>query len=223
MKDPVRKFDFDTVFSKDGEVLRDGQNIKRILTVEEVEAAKQAAFNEGQNGEVAVAAQQQAAAIQAVASQMQLILARLQTESDMLRREAATLALVTARKIAGAALDQNAIGSVSGFVESLMSDLRGAPTFRVRCAEAIAGDVAQALEQTAIDTGFEGAIDVRADANMQGADCRLEWATGEIERNQADIEARVDALVEAWLAAPAEALPDAPEDDDPGAEAPATG
>jgi flagellar assembly protein FliH len=204
MSDPVRKFDFGTVFSADGEVLRDGETVRRVLTREEVEQATAAAFEEGQSSVVAQAAQQQAEAVRAIASQMQLILARLQEESDALRRDAATTALVAAKKIAGAAIERHAAGSVTEFAQSVMADLRSAPVFRVRCADAIAGEVSTALEQTASEAGFEGAIDVRADAEMNGADCRLEWGSGEIERSREDIEDRIDALVAEWLAAPHE-------------------
>lgn len=222
MSDPVRKFDFGTVFSADGEVLRDGENVRRVLTSEEVELAKQKAFADGEASVVAQAAQQQAEAVRAIASQMQLILSRLQAESDSLRRDAATTALIAAKKIAGAALDQHAAGSVTEFAQSIMTDLRDEPVFRIRCADAIAGDVSTALEQTASEAGFAGAIDVRADSEMTGADCRLEWGSGEIERSRADIENRIDALVAEWLAAPiedapAEAAADDTADSDPAA------
>ncbi|WP_421787782.1 hypothetical protein [Hyphobacterium sp.] len=219
MSDPVRKFDFGTVFSADGEVLRDGDTVRRVLTAEEVEKAKKQAFEEGQSSSVAQAAGQQAEAVRAVASQMQMILSRLHSESEALRRDAATTALVAAQKIAGTALERNTVHSVVEFARSIMADLRGEPVFRVRCAEAIAGEVSTVLEQAASETGFDGGIDVRADTEMSGADCRLEWASGQIDRSRADIEARIETLVAEWLAGPAEdPSADAPADDSPDAD-----
>lgn len=217
MSDAARKFDFGTVFSKDGEVLRDGERIKRILTADEVEIERKAAFSEGSQSEVARAANQQAAAVQAVASQMQLILSRLQSESDALRTEASQLALVAAKKIAGAAINANAAESVVRFIEEIMTDLRGEPHFSVECAEPIAGVVAQVLEQTAAEIGFEGAIRVRANPEMASADCRLSWGSGIVERSQADLEARIEALVAEWQAAPPEDRSAAPGNENPDA------
>ncbi|WP_420433878.1 hypothetical protein [Hyphobacterium sp.] len=214
MPDTAQKFDFGTVFSADGEVLRDGETVRRVLTAEEVEQAKKAAFEEGQSSELARAAQKQAEAVGAIASHMQLILARLQTESEALRRDAATTAVVAAQKIAGEALERNAIGTVTAFAQSVMAELRGEPVFRVRCAEAIAGEVSTVLEQTASEAGFDGAIDVRADSEANGADCRLEWNSGDIERSRADIEHRIEALVDEWLAAAGEDPQAAAEADD---------
>lgn len=223
MSDAARKFDFGTVFSKDGEVLRDGDRIKSILTVEEVNAARKESFEEGTNSEVAKASHQQAAAIQAVASQMQMILSRLHAESEALRNEAAQLALIMARKMAGAAIDAHAAQSVVRFIEEIMTDLRGEPHFSVECAEPIAGDVARILEQTAAETGFENAIRVRANPEMSGADCRLAWGSGTVERSQADLDARIEALVAEWQAAPPEDRLAAPENGTPDADEMAEG
>ena len=215
MSDAARKFDFGTVFSKDGEVLRDGDRIKRILTAEEVDAARKEAFDEGVSSEVAQASNQQAEAVKAVASQMQMILSRLHAESDALRKDAARLALVAARKIAGAAIDNHTAESVAGFIAEIMTDLRGEPQFTVECAEKVAGEVAQLLEQTAAEIGFEGAIKVRANADITGADCRLTWGSGTVERSREDLEARISALIADWEAAPPEDRMAAPENANP--------
>lgn len=222
MTQPLPKFDFDRVFSADGEVLRDGQRVKQMLTAAEVEDVRQQAFADGESSETAKAAAIQADAVRAVASQMQLILARLENESETLRAQSAQLALITAKKLAGAAIASNASDAIADFCASVMKDLRGEPRFNVHCAEAIAGPVAEILEKTATEAGFEGAVIVRANPDITGADCRLEWGTGSVERSQADIEARIEALIADWLAAPEDnAAPDDASDTD-GAQA-ATG
>jgi flagellar assembly protein FliH len=202
MTTALPKFDFQTVFSAEGDVLRDGRRVKQVLTAAEVEQERKQAFAEGEASETSKAAAIQADAVRAIASQMQLILARLAGESDALRQQSATLALVAARKLAGSALDNFAADAVAGFCENVLRDLRGEPKFNVHCAEAIAGPVAEILENIASEAGFEGAVIVRANADMVGADCRLEWASGSVERTQADIETRIETLVADWLNAP---------------------
>lgn len=95
------KFDFDTEFDENGEILREGESYKRFFTQDDVDAARMWGVEEGREMEEGRCAD----ALQAVASQMQLILARLAGESEALRQSAAMLAIAAARKIAGAALE----------------------------------------------------------------------------------------------------------------------
>lgn len=81
------KFDFDTEFDANGEILREGESYKRFFTQEDVDAARMWGVEEGREMEEGRCAQ----SLQAIASQMQLIVARLANESDALRHEAAGL------------------------------------------------------------------------------------------------------------------------------------
>lgn len=212
----TQKFAFSTVFSEEGEVLRDGDRVRRILTEEEVIEAKKAAFEEGQSSEVARAAQIEADAVRAIASQMQLILTRLHGESEALRADAAQLAVAAARKIGGAALELHAVETVAELAGEMMSELRGEPRLSVHCAPELEGALAEKLGEVAAQAGFDGAVIVRGEAGLSGADCRLEWRRGSVSRSAEEIEDRLNGLVTKWLEqAPEEATgePDAPSTD----------
>lgn len=195
----AQKFAFTTVFSESGEVLRDGDRVRRILTEEEVAVVKQQAFEDGQATEIARAAQTQADAERAIASQMQLIFARLHSESEALRADAAQLALAAAKKIAGAALKQYAAETVAELAAEMMSDLRGEPRLSVHCAPEIEEGLAERLNELAAQNGFDGGIIVRGEAGLAGADCRLEWRRGSVARASDEIEARLAELTTKWL------------------------
>ena len=64
--------------------------------------------------------------------------------------------------------------------------------------------LAEQLEKTARDCGFDGAVVVRGEEGMTAGDIRLEWGKGAIQRSQADVETRLDEITERWLAAPTE-------------------
>ena len=81
------KFDFDTEFDRNGEILREGESYKRFFTQDDVDAARMWGVEEGREMEEGRCAD----ALQAIASQMQLILSRLANESEALRHEAADL------------------------------------------------------------------------------------------------------------------------------------
>lgn len=220
MADPAQKFSFDTVFSADGEVLRDGKGVKRILTLEEAEAMKREGFEEGQASETARAAQAEAEALRAIAAQMQLIMARLHGESEALKSDAAALAMAAARKIAGEAIGNYGEDTVAALAGEVMKDLRSEPRLSVVCAPPLAAGLSVKLEETAAKLGFEGMTLVRGEDGMTGADCRLEWTQGAIGRSGSEIEARIEDLVTRWLRVGAEdaeeAAPEPEFDEDTG-------
>lgn len=195
----TQKFAFSTVFSESGEVLRDGDRVRRILTEEEVAEAKKIAFSEGESSQVARAAQTEADAMRAIASQMQLILTRLHGESETLREDAARLAIAAASKIAGAALDKFAADTVAALAAEAMGELRGEPRLSVHCAPELEDSLSEKLADVAERCGFEGAVTVRGETGLTGADCRLEWRRGSITRSHDEIAERLDALVTKWL------------------------
>jgi flagellar assembly protein FliH len=198
------KFDFDTEFDENGEILREGESFKRFFTQDDIDAARMWGVEEGRELEEGRCAQ----SLQAIASQMQLILSRLAVESEALRTESATLAIAAARKIAGAALDSFPAETIDALAAETVRDLRSEPRFSVRCAPDLVEMLVERLDKTARDAGFEGAIVIRGDDSMTGADVRLEWGSGAIERSASDIDTRLQDIVERWLVAgPAEETP----------------
>lgn len=192
-----QKFDFDTEFDHDGQILRDGESYKRFFTQDDVDAARMWGVEEGRELEEGRCAQ----SLQAIASQMQLILSRLAHESASLRAGAAHLAIAAASRIAGEALKSYPMETIEQLAAEAIQDLRDQPRFSVRCDPAIVEDLAGRLETMARDQGYDGAIMVRGSAELRSADVRLEWGTGAIERSAAEIETRLDEIVARWLAA----------------------
>ncbi|WP_291843085.1 FliH/SctL family protein [Maricaulis sp.] len=192
------KFDFDTEFDHDGQILREGESYKRFFTQDDVDAARMWGVEEGREMEEGRCAQ----SLQAIASQMQLILARLAHESDALRQEAAGLAMAAASKIAGEALAAFPIDTIEQVALEAVKDLRSEPRLSVRCSPELVEGLAERLEKTARDAGFDGAIMVRGDAGMKNADVRLEWGAGAVQRSAEEIETRLNDVVARWLASP---------------------
>lgn len=191
------KFDFDTEFDHDGQILRDGESYKRFFTQDDIDSARMWGVEEGREMEEGRCAD----SLQTIGAQMQIILSRLADESASLRASATELALAAARKIAGEALKAYPLDTIEQLTAEAVQDLREEPRLSVRCAPELVEDLAERLERTARELGFEGAIRVRGNAEMSGADVRLEWATGAIERSAEEIDARLGEVVARWLAA----------------------
>lgn len=197
-------FGFDRVFSKDGTVLRDGERVKRMLTLAEAEEQAAAAAKAALESETAEASRQIAEAVKVLCARIQTVLVRMDAESAAMRADAARLALAAARQIAGAALERFGDETVLECASSIMDDLRAEPRIAVRVSPHLADAVAERLQSEAEIRGLEGAVVVRADEEVSVGDCVLEWRAGSVERTATDIELRIGEIIERWLAAPAE-------------------
>lgn len=202
-------FGFDRVFAQDGTVLRDGERVKRMLTLNEAQAQADAAAAQALNSETAEAARAATEALKTLSGRIQAILVRMDTESEAMRADAARLAVAAARQIAGAALAAHGEEAVLECARSIMDDLRAEPRIAVRVTPQLADVIAERLYAEAEHRGFEGAVVVRADEEVAMGDCVLEWRSGSVERTASDIETRIAELVERWLATPPETRGDA--------------
>src|SRR5688572_3515411 len=97
----LRKYAFDTEFSADGAIVRETPR----RTPEDIEKANEEAYERGKQDALAQAERRAAAALEAIADAASGVLTRLDVESQAMRAEAARLAIVSAQRIAGAALD----------------------------------------------------------------------------------------------------------------------
>src|SRR5215467_12844089 len=125
----ARKFAFDTEFTPDGAILRDAA---KKITPEEIEAQSAAAYQKGKHDAVAQAERETAAALQGLADAASAIVTRLDAESRAMREEAARVAIVAAKKIAGAALDSFGVHRAANAIEAAMDSLRHQPRLVVK-------------------------------------------------------------------------------------------
>ena len=194
------KFAFDTEFDKDGQILREGESYKRFFTQDDIDTARMWGIEEGRMEEEGRCAN----ALQTISSQMQIILSRLAGDAEMLRVEATNLAIASARKIGGAAIERFPADTVLAVAQEAIQDLHDEPSFSVRCNPSLIEMVTEGMEKAAIDAGFEGKVLIRADEEMTGADVRLEWGSGAISRTSTEIDKRLDEIIQRWLSTPPE-------------------
>jgi flagellar assembly protein FliH len=194
----ARKFEFGVEFSEDGEVLRD-TNVQRIWNELELELERARAREAGAGDASAQAAREQAQALKAMASQLSLVLAHLTRLTEELRADAAALALATARKIAGAAIDQYPQAELEALVQACAAELRAAPRLRVTLPAAHAETLQLKLEEMLDMIGFAGALRVAVSDRIAPGGCALDWDQGAVDADPARTLARIEALVEQRL------------------------
>lgn len=195
----VRKYGFDTEFAPDGAIMREAP---KRLSPEEIAAECAAAYERGKQDAVAQAERKAAAALEALADAASAVLTRLNAESAAMREEAARIALAAANKISGAALDAFGVERAAAAVEAAMDALRHQPRLVVKLpaadVEALQPRIAEMCETHA----YAGAVLVRADEKLRAGEVLIDWSDGVVSLSPTEAAERINALVEAALAAP---------------------
>jgi flagellar assembly protein FliH len=193
----ARKFNFDVEFRADSDLYshaaRDRQ--KKNLSQDELDRLCADARAEGtQTSEVR--------ALEAVAMEARNVgqavgeaVAKISGEFDSIRAEAAQIALAIARKLARAALAPSPEAEVVAALREGMHQAIGEPRILLRTSPSVAEAISDQITAIAHDEGYEGRVQISADASIEGADCRIEWRGGGAERSEAAIERVIAALI----------------------------
>lgn len=174
--------------------------IRAAARAEGFDAGKAEGLAEGSTGAEAALAH----AVAHAAEALEALLPELEAKIDAAQKDAAALALAMARRIAGVALARQPLAEIEAMVAQCLADLdpgRSASRVVVRCAEALAAPLADQVAALTQRLGFPGKVVVLADPGIADTDCRVEWADGGAERNQAAIDAQVADSIARFLAA----------------------
>src|SRR5262245_29761610 len=194
MKNSV-KFTFDTYFDDAAAEANAETRTRKSFSVDEIEALKKAAREEGRKHADILATQAVAASIGQVAAAMHTALEAMDGEIERLRADAAGLALVAAKKLAGAALNHAPETEIAEALNVALHHAVGEPRIVVRTPPALVAAIEQHAARIASEQGFEGRIQIAADSTLKGADCRIEWQAGGVERSYSIIEDMLADLI----------------------------
>ncbi|HEY5216235.1 MAG TPA: FliH/SctL family protein [Pseudolabrys sp.] len=180
-------------------------------TISVVEAERRRADAESQAhrlGFAAGLAQAQNEANQRVAAALELIadgLARLDRAltgiETRLETEAVEVSVAVAAKLAPELIAREPFAEISALATECFHHLVSAPHVVVRIGAEIYEIAKDKLEEIAGARGFEGRLVVLSDPDMAPGDCRIEWADGGINRDQAATLSAIDEVVARYVAA----------------------
>jgi flagellar assembly protein FliH len=176
-----------------------------------VEAERRRADAEAQahrKGFAAGQAQAQGEAEQRIATALGLIadgLARLDRAlggiEARLETEAVQVAVAVAGKLAPELIAREPFTEISALVGDCFRQLVTTPHIMVRVSADIHDMAKDKLEEIARARGFEGRLMVTGDDAMAAGDCRIEWAEGGVNRDEAATLAIIDDVVGRYVAA----------------------
>ncbi|WP_341705126.1 hypothetical protein [Ferrovibrio sp.] len=174
------------------------------FSAEDVEAAKAAAFAEGEAaGRAEAYAEHQRnleEALHGIAAQLGAVAANSGRAQLAARAEAVEVAVAVARKLAGRLLEQQPLAQIEALVLRCMDDMRDEPRLVIRAAEAVVQQLDPKVDQLVAQSGFGGKVALVPDETLAVTDCRVDWADGSAERRQAALETDVDQAVERYVA-----------------------
>ena len=199
------KFLFDTSF--EGRVSErakrpDGRPMP-TRTEEELEAARGESYATGHSAGIAEAhAQIEAAAAEALAvigRELGTLGGAQNAAIEKMRHECAALAHAIGRKLAPALIQRYPLEEIETLVRQCLAELHDEPRVVVRAGESTISALKSRITDLSANSGFPGQIVLLPDELMQGANCRIEWADGGVERNADALSRRLDAAIQRFL------------------------
>jgi len=196
MKNSV-KFTFDTHFDGGApEVVTTDTRSRKSYSSDEIEQLKLEAREQGRKDGNVLAAQALAASIGQVASAVLAAIEAMDAEVELIRAEAADLALAATKKLAGAALSNAPEAEIIETLRMALSQAVGEPRVVVKTPPTLSAKIESRAAEIASEQGFEGRIQFVGDNGLAGADCRIEWRGGGIEHAHQKIESALTQLIE---------------------------
>lgn len=183
------------------------------FTAEQMQAAHTDGYTQGQAA--GYAAGQAAGAAEAQARQKTMLtqalariaegVGRLITEREatnlMRQRQPLRLTLAIARKLLPEMARRSAMDEIEGMVKECLRNLIDEPRLMIRVNDILLEDVKARLDGLPEATGFTGKLLVLGDPGLAPGDCRVEWAEGGAERNNARLLEEIERVAQRVLAA----------------------
>ena len=115
--------------------------------------------------------------------------------------EAVEVAVAVAARLAPELIAREPLAEINALATECFRHLVNTPHVEVRVGADIHEAAKARLDQIAQARGFEGRLVVLADAQLAPGDCRIEWADGGVNRDEAAILATIEEVVGRYTAA----------------------
>ncbi len=147
---------------------------------------------------VALALEEIAIAIGAIAARVNGIENRMETE-------AVEVAVAVAKKLCAELMAREPLGEITALVSDCFSHLVATPHLVVRINDGLYDAARTQIERLAAHAGFEGRLVILAEPTIATGDCRIEWADGGVVLDRAATDAKINELVGRYTASRSEA------------------
>jgi flagellar assembly protein FliH len=143
-----------------------------------------------------------------IAGALERIAVNLGEANDALRAiearlecEAVEVAVAVARKLAPALISREPFAEISALASHCFRELIASPHIVVRVNDALYAPAREKLDGIARGHGFEGRLVVLGEPGVAISDCRIEWADGGVNRDNAAADAAISEAVARYVSA----------------------
>jgi len=131
---------------------------------------------------------------------MKGIAARYGTIETRMETEAVDVAIAVARKLCSELIAREPLGEITALVSDCFAQLVSTPHLVVRINDSLYETAHERVDRLAKQSGFAGRLVILAEPEVETGDCRIEWADGGVVLERAAIEAKINELVERYVA-----------------------
>jgi flagellar assembly protein FliH len=196
------KFMFDIDFARGGEREPTITLAEHAVKLAEVEtAAHRRAYADAQTDAGLEADRRVAGALERIAVSLDEANNALRAIEARLECEAVEVAVAVARKLAPALIGREPFAEISALASDCFRELIAAPHIVVRVNDGLYAAVREKLDGIARAHGFGGRLVVLGDLGVVVGDCRIEWADGGINRDNAAADAAIGEAVARYVSA----------------------
>ena len=192
-----KKYTFDVEFRPEGDLISNAARARqrKVHTQEELDAMLSRARHDGMKMGQVRAAEQIAAAVEQLCTVVRESVDSAQGQIEELRREAAGLALVAAKKLALHAVTALPEADVEEALREAIHQAISEPRIVLRAAPAVVAALKEKLDELAHEAGYEVRIVATPETGMKGGDCRIEWRGGGAERSMNHLEEAIGEVI----------------------------
>jgi flagellar assembly protein FliH len=158
-------------------------------------------YAQGQNDAQVEVNRRIAATLDNVATNMAAANDALQAIEARLECEAVEVAVAVARKLAPTLVAREPFTEIAALASDCFRQLVAAPHIVVRVNDAVYATAKEQLEDIARARSFEGRLVVLAEPDVAVGDCRIEWADGGVNRDNAATDAVIGDAVTGYIGA----------------------
>ena len=192
-------FLFATEFSADGDVL--SGPARKYFSREETDQLAAKARAEGESRAKQATEAKGFASVDRIVVTLAPVAAQLSAAAEQLRAEAAELAMIAAKRIAGAALDRHGEETAAAAIADVIRQLKLNPAITVAIAPDSIPAVERRLEQLRAK-GVGASVSFAPDPKAKPGDWRVEWADGASGFSRDAVEAAIDKIITSRLQDP---------------------
>ncbi|MEQ1889146.1 MAG: FliH/SctL family protein [Alphaproteobacteria bacterium] len=172
---------------------------KRSFTDAQISEIQEMAFQDGekrgQEASLLHIEMQAGKFLEQISSNCSELFSKVDGHIELLRGQAAELALIIAKKLAPALIASNPTAEIEVLLASCAANLNAQPRIVIRVHESLLEALKEKIELMAKKAGYPGRVVLIGETEVDGAACQIEWVDGGVTHRSSEQLALIDKKI----------------------------